>query len=401
MSQKDLEGFFQGFLKKESFFINKKALQSSYMPETINHREKEIKQLANILAPSLRNDKPSNIFLYGKPGAGKTLTVKHIIKNILSVAKQSSVNLNFLYLNCKLRKISDTEYRIIAQLGRELGRTIPTTGLPTEEVYKMFSDAIENKGGIIIFVLDEIDQLVKKVGDEILYNLTRMNEELKKTQIGIIGISNDLKFADNLDPRVRSSLSEEKISFSPYDAIQLQAILKERCILAFKEGILEEGLIEKCSAFAASDGGDARRCLELMRVAGEIAERNNEPMLKIKHLDEAEEKIERDMVFETVLAQPKQFQAVMYSILSISKGNSYIFTGDVYNIYKTLCIKAGLRPLTQRRLTDIVAELDMLGIINTKVISKGRYGRTKQITVSLHEVVIDKIKRSLEDVLEI
>ena len=121
----------------------------------------------------------------------------------------------------------------------------------------------------------------------------------------------------------------------------------------------------------------------------------------MSHLDEAEEKIERDRVFEIVLAQPKQFQAVVYAILSLSKKGEYIFTGDVYNIYKNICTKTGLRPLTQRRLTDIVAELDMFGIINAKVISKGRYGRTKQIGIALAESVREKIKKSLEDVLDI
>ncbi len=401
MAQKELESYFQGFLKKESFFVNKKALQSSFMPETIIHRDKEMKQLASILAPSLRNDRPSNIFVYGKPGTGKTLTVRYVTKNLGAVAKQNGVALDFLYLNCKMKKVADTEYRVIAQLAREIGKNIPATGLPTEEVYKMFFGALEDKGGIIILILDEIDQLVRKAGDEILYNLTRINEELRNTQISIIGVSNDLMFIDNIDPRVKSSLSEEEILFGPYNALQLQDILRERCKLAFKPDILETGLIEKCSAFAAREHGDARRCLELMRVAAELAERKGIQKIKMEHLDEAEEKIERDRIFEIVLAQPKQFQAVLYSILSLSKGENQVFTGDVYNIYKGICAKTGLRPLTQRRLTDIVAELDMFGIINAKVISKGRYGRTKQIVVPLQDMVKERIKKSLEEVLEI
>lgn len=401
MPQKELEGFFQEFIKKESFFVNKKALQSSYMPETIMHRDKELKQLANILAPSLRKEKPSNIFIYGKPGTGKTLTVKYVAKNLIMVSKQNNLEIEILYLNCKLKKVSDTEYRVIAQLARELGKAIPSTGLPTEEVYKIFFDAIDNKNCIMLFILDEIDQLVKKAGDEILYNLTRINEELKKSQISIVGISNDLVFIDNLDPRVKSSLSEEEILFAPYNALQLQDILKARCKIAFRNGVLEDGLIEKCSAFAAREHGDARRCLELMRVAAEISERKNEQKIKIVHLDEAEEKIESDRVSEIAMSQPKQFQAVLYAILSLAKGNGYVFTGDVYNVYKPLCAKAGLRPLTQRRLTDIIAELDMFGIINARVISKGRYGRTKQISVVVQESIKDKIKKSLEDALEI
>lgn len=401
MTQKDLEGFFQGFLKKESFFINKNALQSSYIPETIIHRDKELKQLANILAPCLRKDRPSNIFIYGKPGTGKTLTTRYVTKNLTIVSKQNNLPLNILYLNCKLKKVADTEYRLVAQLARELGKAIPSTGLPTEEVYKIFFDAIEGKGGIIILVLDEIDQVVKRAGDEILYNLTRINEDLKKTQLSIIGISNDLVFADSLDPRVKSSLSEEELFFGPYNAIQLQDIIRERSKIALKQGVLEDGLIEKCAAYAAREHGDARRCLELIRVAAEIAERKEDKKIRITHLDEAEEKIERDRVFEIALVQPKQFQAVLYSILSLARADDTIFTGDVYNVYKTTCKKIGLIPLTQRRLSDIIGELDMFGIINAKVISKGRYGRTKQISIVIQDSIKNKIKESLADNLEI
>ena len=45
-----------------------------------------------------------------------------------------------IYLNCKMKHVSDTEYRLIAQLSREFGKTIPATGLPTDEVYKLFFD---------------------------------------------------------------------------------------------------------------------------------------------------------------------------------------------------------------------------------------------------------------------
>ena len=41
----------------------------------------------------------------------------------------------------------------------------------------------------------------------------------------IVGISNDLKFKDELDPRVLSSLGEEELVFPPYTTEELRAIL--------------------------------------------------------------------------------------------------------------------------------------------------------------------------------
>ncbi len=398
MVKENLNIFFERFLKSKPLFQNKKVLQANYTPETIPHRDEQVDQVAKILAPSLRLEKPSNLFVYGKTGTGKTLTVKHVTNKLTTITNQKNIPLKILYVNCKLKKTADTEYRLIAQLLREFGKEIPPTGLPTEEIYKNFFNVIDSKSQLILLILDEIDQLVKKAGDEILYNLTRVNSELKQAQISLIGISNDSVFADNLDPRVKSSLSEEEIVFPPYNAIQLQDILAQRAKQAFFTSVLEQGVIEKCAAYAAREHGDARRALELLRVAGELAERQSLQKVGIKHIDEAEEKIERDRILDIIMTQPKQFQAVLYSILLLSNKNSAnpLFTGEIYDVYRKLCDQTRLRPLTQRRVSDTIAEFDMLGIINAKVISKGRYGRTREITFAVQSDIVPKIREILE-----
>ena len=392
--------FFENYLDKEPLFVEKKVLQSNYTPEMVEHRDEQIQQIANILAPALRLEKPSNLFIYGKTGTGKTLSIKHTSVKLEKIAKEKKIPIKIFYINCKLKKVTDTEYRLIAQLSRELGKEIPATGLPTDEVYKIFFNTIDCEKQLIMLVLDEIDELVKKTGDEILYNLTRINSELKNSQLTLIGISNDILFTDHLDPRVKSSLSEEELVFSPYNALQLQSILKQRSKLAFKKNVIENGVIEKCAAYAARDHGDARRALELLRVAGELAERKGKLTINITHIDDAEDKIERDRIVDIVATQPKQHQVTLYSIITLySKRKNIIFTGEIYELYKELCDKTGLRPLTQRRISDVISELDMIGLINAKVISKGRYGRTREISLSLSKSLEPKILKILTDSL--
>jgi len=398
--EKSLDVFFENYVGRDSLFKNKKVLQASYMPKIISYRSKEIRSIAEILAPALRLEKPSNIFVYGKTGTGKTLVIRHISESMLKIAEKRNISLKIFYLNCKLKRVADTEYRLIAQLTREFGVDVPATGLPTDEVYKLFINALDKEKVLLLIILDEIDQLVNKAGDEILYNLTRLNSELKKSEISLIGISNDLVFADNLDPRVKSSLSEEEIVFPPYDAIQLQKILKKRAKLAFKENVVKAGVIEKCAAYAAREHGDARRALELLRIAGEIAERSGEKTVEVKHVDMAEDKIERDRILDIINTQPKQFKLTLYSIFNIiSRIDGPLFTGDIYEVYKEICFKCGVRPLTQRRLSDIIAELDMFGLINAKVISKGRYGRTREIRLAIPKSMIPKLKNILKEEL--
>jgi cell division control protein 6 len=399
MAQKGLNGFFEKYLDETNIFKSKKALQISYTPETILHRDIQINTIAGILAPALREEKPSNLFIYGKTGTGKTLCIKHITNHMLSVAETRGTGLRIIYLNCKMKRIADTEYRLVAQIVKEMGQEIPATGLPTDEVYNIFFKLLEkNKDKITIIILDEIDQLIKKAGDEIIYNLTRINSDLVHTQISLVGISNNLIFTDAIDPRVRSSLSEEEVVFPPYNAPQIQDILKKRAETAFKEGVLEKGLIEKCAAYAAREHGDARRALELLRVAGEIAERKSLSKVRIDHLDEAEEKIEKERILEIVKTQPKQSQVTLLSIILLfEKEEKTCLTGDIYEIYKKLCAKTDLRPLTQRRVSDIIGELDMLGIITATVVSKGRYGRTREIKPNMPHALKQKIKEVLKE----
>ena len=262
--------------------------------------------------------------------------------------------------------------------------TVPMTGWPTDRVYNSFFDAVDYNERVVVIMLDEIDKLVEKSGDDTLYNLSRMNNELANSRISIMGISNDLKFTDFLDPRVKSSLGEEEIVFPPYDATQLGDILQHRAETAFKPDSLTDDVIPLCSAFAAQEHGDARRALDLLRTAGELAERGQADIVEEGHVRKAQDKIELDRVVEVVRTLPTQSKIVLYSIILLEQnGVENINTGEVFNIYKRLCEEIDADVLTQRRVTDLISELDMLGIVNAVVVSKGRYGRTKEMSLSV------------------
>ncbi len=261
---------------------------------------------------------------------------------------------------------------------------VPMTGWPTDRVYSTFFEAVDYHERVVVIMLDEIDKLVEKSGDDTLYNLSRMNSELTNSRISIMGISNDLKFTDFLDPRVKSSLGEEEIVFPPYDATQLRDILQHRADIAFKSEALTSDVIPLCAAFAAQEHGDARRALDLLRTAGELAERSQSDSIEETHVRQAQDKIELDRVVEVVRTLPTQSKIVLFSIILLEKNGVHnINTGEVFNIYKRLCEEIDADVLTQRRVTDLISELDMLGIVNAVVVSKGRYGRTKEMNLSV------------------
>ncbi|OPX76987.1 MAG: ORC1-type DNA replication protein [Methanosaeta sp. PtaB.Bin039] len=371
-------GLFAGLLGQAGIFESRDVLRPSYTPRELPHREDQINSLASALVPALRGETPSNILIYGKTGTGKTAVAKYVGKELEEA--RSETRCTVIYLNCE---VVDTQYRVLAHLARHFDKDIPMTGWPTDQVYSEFRDALDQSGRVVVIMLDEVDKLVRK-GDDILYNLSRINSDLVRSRVSLIGISNDLKFTEFLDPRVRSSLGEDEIIFPPYNAEQIQDILQQRASTAFRPGILEDDVIPLCAAFAAQEHGDARKALDLLRISGELAERGRSSAVSENHVRQAREKIEQDRVEEVVKTLPTQSKLVLYSVLLLEEqAVRNITTSSVYNMYKLLCPLVETDHLTHRRITDLISELDMLGILHTVVISKGRYGRTKEITLSV------------------
>ncbi|KAA0015033.1 MAG: ORC1-type DNA replication protein [Thermoplasmata archaeon] len=386
---------FDSLLEKGSLFLNREVLRPTYMPNVLPHREKEIENLAHIFVPALKGEAPSNVFIYGKTGTGKTAVTKYVGNQLVKKGKEQNVKVNFIYINCE---VVDTHYRLLQNIANHFierwEERIPFTGLPTDEVYTRLTKTIDRESRVIIVVLDEIDKLK---GDEALYTLTRINSDLSNAKVSLVGISNDLKFTEFLDPRVKSSLGEENMVFYPYDAKQLQDILEHRAKKAFKPGVLTPSVIPLCAALAAQEHGDARRALDLLRISAELAEREKSPKVTERHVRKALYKIEIDHIAEVIRTLPLQSKILLLAIIREEREKKAmdtresITTGELYERYRNFCRKLKVESLTQRRVADLISELDMLGIITARVISKGRYGRTREIRLSTPANEIIKI----------
>ncbi len=383
------KGLFADLLAQGGIFRSRDVLRPTYTPSELPHRSEQIRGLASVLVPALRGETPSNVLIYGKTGTGKTAVAKYVGKE-LEEASLGDMKCTVIYINCE---VVDTQYRILAHLARHFDKEIPMTGWPTDQVYAEFRNAVDAEKQVVVIMLDEVDKLVRK-GDDVLYNLSRINSDLLRSKVSIIGVSNDLKFTEFLDPRVKSSLGEDEIIFPPYNAEQIRDILEQRASLSFNSGVLQESVIPLCAAFAAQEHGDARKALDLLRISGELAERARSAIVAEDHVRSAREKIEQDRVEEVIKTLPTQSKLVLYSIVLLEEqGTRNITTSAVYNMYKQLCPLVETDFLTHRRITDLIAELDMLGILHTIVISKGRYGRTKEITLSVYS---GKLKATLQ-----
>jgi cell division control protein 6 len=386
---KILDDIFENFVNSAKLFKDREVLRHDYIPEKLPHREDQIRLLGATVAPVLKITRCSNIFIYGNTGTGKTAVTKYVLSHLETKAKEYGAPVKFSYVNCRM---TDSEYRVFANLSQSVGISVPFTGLSVGEVFDRFRTGLDASRTIFIVVLDEVDALIKNRGDRLLYELTRINETLNRSKVSIIGISNDLRLKEFLDPRVFSSLSEEELVFRPYDASELHNILLERSKISFHEGVLSEAALNICSALAAAEHGDARRALDLLRVAGEVAERQGAKMITEEHVREAEKHIEHNRVVEALKNLTLHSKLVLLSVYRLNKSSAT--TGEIYDVYNDLCGELGAGLLTQRRLGTLVNELDAMGILNAKVVSMGRYGRTKKIRLEISRTLIKAVFES-------
>jgi len=381
-----LDDVFEKFITNARIFKDREVLRHDYLPGRLPHREEQIRQLGEKVAPLLKGARSSNIFIYGKTGTGKTAVVKYVLSRLEYKAKEFNAPIRLCYINCRL---AGSEYRAFASMCQTLGVQVPFTGLSVGEVFDRFKTGLDLSGVVFMVVLDEADALIKTRGDGLLYELTRMNEVLKKSKVTLIGISNDLRLKELLDPRVLSSLSEEEMVFRPYDAGELRTILAERANVAFVENALSDAALGLCAALAAAEHGDARRALDLLRVAGEVAERKGAAVVTEDDVREAEKHIEHNRILEALNNLTLHSKLVTLSIYHLDKTTAHgAITGEIYEVYDELSGELGVTPLTQRRLSTLINELDAMGLLNAKVVSMGRYGRTKKIRLELARSLI-------------
>jgi archaeal cell division control protein 6 len=386
----DIDNIFDKAASGKSLVKSRQALTIDYVPEKLPFRDAEAKTLAQVLSTVFKGARPSNLLLFGKPGTGKTAVAKNVVERLVKKSNELKIDVTVIFINAKSAGSAyKVLYEIAEELGinREQGKQVHFTGLSMGEATDRILQYIQKKKLRFILVVDEIDSLVDKSGDDILYNFTRANQKMGKGGfVTLIGISNSLTFKDKLDPRVRSSLSEEEAVFNPYTVDQLRQILQERSRLAFSEGAVSDAAINLCAAVAGREHGDARLAMNLLRVAAELAEREGATKVDEKHVRTGQDRIEKDAPFEALKNAPAHHKLV---IIAVTKSKSGI-TGDVYDTYLALCKQTEQKPLTQRRVTQIISELDMLGLVSTDVVSQGRYGRSQKIKVMIPPATVSE-----------
>lgn len=395
---------FSEILSKRSVFRDRDILSPHHVPDQLLYREKEIESLMRGVAPALKGSKPKNVFLYGKSGSGKTACVKHVLK---ALGDEKSPSIRSVYMNCR---VYDTRYKVLQKCISDFHPDFARTGHSFAILYEKLLDWLEGEadgpgGKQLLVVLDEVD--VVKDLDSLLYTLTRANDDLKKGNVSMVGVSNKVSFKERLDSRSKSSLCEEELVFQAYDAPQLQGILSQRVPLAFEEGVVDDGAVSLAAAIAAGENGDARYALNLLLRAGEMTEQKGRRKVTDKEVEEARRLADEDKAFDVISALPEHQQLVLFGLANLAMeigykrlheegGDKYYFSGEVYERYCRSAKTLAREPRTSRWFREYLHELETLGLIATVESGRGIRGHATLVRLCYDP---PKVKRVIEKTL--
>jgi cell division control protein 6 len=354
-----------------------------------NVRDKEIKELSSHFAGILRGDHPCHLAIWGKTGTGKTLTLSYFLNLLSEMCAVKNIPIRYEHLDLSnprpcFRALNDLACLLNASKRYQ-------KGISLEEMMTRIETKLAGYRGYLVLFIDEVDN-IRRDKDNFMTFLVRRLPQRISAKLVLIFVSNRLDWPDHLDPRVKSFLKLNELIFTPYDAIDLQRILRIRVEKALCPGAIEAGVLEKIAAMASRDHGDARKAIALLARGAYLAEKAG-TKITLTLVDEAASELDKDRYLKPLRSAPPQLQATMGSIIeAIQKAKAdTVGTGQAYDAYKRFCHRINLRPLTGRAFGDLVSELDIYSLLHSRVVSRGRYGRTREIVVDLPQPLVSKI----------
>lgn len=308
------------------------------------------------------------ISVYGRSGSGKSTLVKFVCQNISDIASSAFVNLR------KSKTIFGCANLILSELGSEPLKSAEGLNKVVDKIGERIEGLLAGKK-LFILVLDEYDVIFSDARgkpSDFVYKLLTLEENLREKGIllCLVTISNNALNDYDLDDRIKSRAGNSEVFFTPYSGDDLLGILRDRAGKAFSIKVGKE-ILEYCAKLSSTDHGDARRALDLLRLAGELY--NGKTITK-EDVDRAQEQLQKDRITLIVSKASYQQRIVIAAICKNSlRSADWTATSEIYETYSGLLAK-DVKPLSYRRISDLLVELENTGLVLSRTISRGRHG---------------------------
>jgi cell division control protein 6 len=357
-----------------------------------NIRTKQIECLARHISPLLGGIQPQNLLVYGPSGTGKSVTCLHFLSTLSEICDQQSVPFRYFYVDLTTPKTCFGALNEMAISVDGNTRRYRKKGMALDSTCEMLIASMNRFQGYVCVVVDEVDNVTSD-GDVFYTFLAKTLPKKVQPKLFYLFLTNSLVWEKNVDPRVFSVLKKMDMIFEPYDAVDLVAILNLRVEKALDAAKVDPGAIHKIAAYASRETGDARKAVELLVKAVKVAE-SSTGCVGESEVDQADRMLEVDKTEQMIGALAVQQRVALQACYAGFRGErGSVSTGHAYRAYTGLCSREGCRALTQRRFSDMVSFLDLYGLVNARVISKGRYGKTRELSSSLPLEVVRRLLR--------
>ncbi|MEM2875362.1 MAG: AAA family ATPase [Candidatus Bathyarchaeia archaeon] len=372
-----------------------KKLDFDYVPSKLPHRERYVEALVSFLSPIIEfpGAISERLLITGKSGTGKTVTAKKAGEVMERIAQNKGKKLVYTHVNCRT---TSSKFALVQRIIHQLAPSFPVRGYGPIELLHALWDYLNENDLFLILTLDEIDYYIRTTGEDIVYELTRLTDEVRDAtqRINFIFISRNGTFMNILSPSTLSKFRpQERFDFPPYDELQIRDILKERVHEAFNENCVPEEIIDFIARNTSKYGyGDARYAIQLLMASGLIADRDGCPIVIPEHVREAQEKTDPRLRDEDVILLNEHQKFLLLALArSLVNRREAIFLPieEVEESYKVVCEEYSKQPLDRVMLRELTNDLKVAGII---VIDE-KFG------LGLDGVKAEVMKEFLEDLL--
>jgi cell division control protein 6 len=380
------------FRKTESYIVkDPRVFDFNYVPEYLPHREEQMKRLSALFSPVLDSPVSQTAFFYGPVGSGKTCMAHRFCEDFKAAGKGTKA-IGYKIVNCRDK---DRNYKVLYEMTKTFQPAIRQRGYSVTEAIDIFRKDLKKRKMHFIVILDEADVLLRTGGDDLIYQLTRFDEEKSSVMgsVSLILISTQ-NVLDMLRPASLSTFKKSNVvKFGSYGQKELRDIARQRVDLGFhSNAITDEGI--DMVAHMAAETGDARRVIELLGTAASYAQEAGAREISDEHIRMAKAQVAKYPIEELISGLNKHQLMALLGIARGSRRKSVLRMGEAEKNYHVVCEELGENHRSHTTFWKYITAMTHLGIIDSVQSGPGITGSTTLI--SLHEIPAEILVEELE-----
>jgi orc1/cdc6 family replication initiation protein len=368
---KDSEEKYMDAEESNKLIKNKKVFSANYMPDTVYHRDAEIKKLTEHFIATRHQKYCSDLSIYGVTGSGKTLVTKMVFRTLAKGIQDSY----YIFVSCNEHSTSQAIASYILSCISGNGK-----GWGVSNIIQQIKKVIEDK--LLVLIFDEIDLFLKgnKANEQLIQIFSDWNNCV------MVFISNDPAWHNLIkDHRTISRLHLTNMIFEPYEKYQIFDILKDRSKLGLVSDVTTDDDLLAIAEFSAQYSGDARVAIKLLAQTVSYAENTHKKRINFKILERAIHNLEDDNQMNFIESLPPQQLLILAAIYVVNSRMGKSDFDMIYSEYrKMLRDSKNWRVLSKNTIRVYIDELQTYGLIR-KEIGKGRgRGKGREATSIFH-----------------